>query len=414
MQEIDLSTRLRMIADQIIYKMRDFMSPDAKPPIDKLLDLIFETAIKSNATDIHIEPRKDDIKFRYRIDGELCTLHKPLDKRIQSVLSNKTKILASMDTTKRFIPLDGHFDYEFEDKTIDIRVSSMPTKYDESFVIRLMDANDKLKRIDELGINKEIEGIFKKIIHMSNGMFIVTGPMNSGKSTSLYAALRELNDDTLNIMTVEDPIEQLIDGINQTETNERVKLDFASSLRAMLRMDCNVIMVGEIRDVETAQIAIRAALTGHLILTTLHAKDSCSAIFRLLEMNVEPYLLAATLNGVMSQRLVRKLCPHCKQSYEVDENSIEAQILGDKFSRGTKLYKPVGCEKCRNSGFKGRFAIHEILVIDEDFRRMILKFDDVDDLRKLSAKKKNLTMLDDGIQKAIEGLTTINEVQRVL
>ena len=277
-----------------------------------------------------------------------------------------------------------------------------------------MDVSEKLKNIDELGMSVKTEKIFRKLIHSPSGMFIVTGPMNSGKSTSLYAALRTLNTGEQHIMTLEDPIEQFVDGINQMEVIEKTGLSFANGLRSMLRMDCNIIMVGEARDTETAQIAVRAALTGHLILTTLHAKDSCSAIFRLLEMGVEPYLLAATLTGVMSQRLVRRICPYCKQGYELTPDSIEAKILDQHFKAGMILYKGVGCEHCRHTGFNGRIAIHEILEVDEKIRKLILNFDDVESLRRVAIAENFTNMFEDGLQKVIAGLTTINEIRRVL
>ena len=322
--------------------------------------------------------------------------------------------MSDMDTTKYQVPLDGHIDYDYNGRKIDMRVASIPIKYGETVVIRLMDVSEKLKNIDELGMSENTEKTFRKLINAPSGMFIVTGPMNSGKSTSLYAALRQLNTGDQHIMTLEDPIEQLVDGVNQMEVIERTGLSFASGLRSMLRMDCNIIMVGEARDTETAQIAVRAALTGHLILTTLHAKDSCSAIFRLLEMNVEPYLLAATLTGVMSQRLVRRICPHCRQSYELNANSIEAKLLGKYYKNGLKLYKGIGCNHCRHTGFSGRIAIHEILEIDEEIRKLILNFNDVEVLRRMAISKNFTTMFDDGLQKVIAGLTTIEEIQRVL
>ena len=410
----NLDDTIFKLSRQVIYNISHSVQTFENAPIVRLVNLIVNTAAESQATDIHIEPQKNNLRIRYRLDGDLCELHKPLDSAIIPTFTARLKIMAGMDTTKHFIPLDGHIDFDFNGKKIDMRVASIPIKYGENLVIRLMDVGEKLKNISELGMNEETEKIFRRLINLSSGMFIVTGPMNSGKSTSLYAALRERNTGEQHIMTLEDPIEQFVDGINQMEVNEKVGLNFSSGLRSMLRMDCNIIMVGEARDNETAQIAIRAALTGHLILTTLHAKDSCSAIFRLLEMNVEPYLLAATLNGVMSQRLVRKICPHCRQSYEVDKNSIDAEIFGKYFKEGMKIYKGVGCEKCRHTGFSGRIAIHEILQIDEDFRKIILNFNDVDDIRRLALSKKFVTMFDDGLQKVAAGLTTINELQRVL
>ena len=414
MERDKLDDSLQKLTRQIIHNISRTSQNLDNSPIVRLINLILTTAVEEQATDIHIEPQRENLRIRYRLDGVLCELHKPLDAAITQTLIARIKIMSAMDTTKYQTPLDGHIDFDYKGRKIDMRVASIPIKYGETVVIRLMDVSEKLKNIDELGMSKNTEKIFRELIHAPSGMFIVTGPMNSGKSTSLYAALRQLNTGEQHIMTLEDPIEQLVDGVNQMEVIERTGLSFASGLRSMLRMDCNVIMVGEARDTETAQIAVRAALTGHLILTTLHAKDSCSAIFRLLEMNVEPYLLAATLTGVMSQRLVRRICPHCRQSYELNANSIEAKILGKYYKNGLTLYKGMGCNHCRHTGFSGRIAIHEILEIDEEIRKLILNLNDVEALRRMAISKNFTTMFDDGLQKVIAGLTTIEEIQRVL
>lgn len=414
MEQKELDDTLQRLSKQIIHNINRTSQNLDNSPIVKLINLILTQAIESMATDIHIEPQRDNLRIRYRLDGVLCELHKSLDVSISQMMIARLKIMSDMDTTKHHVPLDGHIDYDYNGRKIDMRVASIPIKYGETIVIRLMDVSERLKNIAELGMSDKTEKIFRKLIHSPSGMFIVTGPMNSGKSTSLYAALRELNTGEQHIMTLEDPIEQFVDGINQMEVIEKTGLTFASGLRSMLRMDCNIIMVGEARDTETAQIAIRAALTGHLILTTLHAKDSCSAIFRLLEMNVEPYLLAATLTGVMSQRLVRRICPHCKQSYDPKADSIEAKILGPHYKAGMSLYKGVGCNHCRHTGFSGRIAIHEILEVNEDIRKLILNFEDVEDLRRVALAGNFTTMFEDGLQKVVEGLTTINELKRVL
>ena len=414
METKELDSTLQKLSRQIIHNINRTSQNLDNSPIVKLINLILNQAIESEATDIHIEPQKNNLRIRYRLDGVLCELHQPLDAAITQMMTARLKIMSDMDTTKHQVPLDGHIDYDYNGRKIDMRVASIPIKYGENIVIRLMDVSEKLKNIDELGMSEHTEKIYRRLIHSPSGMFIVTGPMNSGKSTSLYAALRELNTGEQHIMTLEDPIEQFVDGVNQMEVFEKTGLTFASGLRSMLRMDCNIIMVGEARDTETAQIAIRAALTGHLILTTLHAKDSCSAIFRLLEMDVEPYLLAATLTGVMSQRLVRRICPHCKQSYEIAADSIEAKILGQHYKNGMLLYKGVGCSHCRHTGFSGRIAIHEILEVNEAIRKLILNFEDVEDLRRAALAGNFISMFEDGLQKVVEGLTTINEIQRVL
>ena len=414
METKEIENLFQRLTRQILHNMNRANQGLGNSPIIQLINLILDQAIEKQATDIHIEPQRENLRVRYRIDGILMELYKPLDAALTQTLIARMKIMSDMDTTKYQTPLDGHIDYEYNNRKIDMRVASIPIKYGEAIVIRLMDVNENLKNISELGMSEHTEKIYRKLIHSPSGMFIVTGPMNSGKSTSLYAALRELNTGEQHIMTLEDPIEQFVDGINQMEVIEKTGLTFASGLRSMLRMDCNIIMVGEARDTETAQIAIRAALTGHLILTTLHAKDSCSAIFRLLEMDVEPYLLAATLTGVMSQRLVRRICPHCKQSYEPTSDSIEAKLLGKYFKNGMKLYKGSGCEHCRHTGFSGRIAIHEILEIDDKIRKLILNFNDVDDLRRTAIEGNFITMFDDGLQKVVKGFTTVNELQRVL
>lgn len=306
-----------------------------------------------------------------------------------------------MDTTAAFSPLDGAIRRE----NTEMRVASMPSYGAESLTIRLLDASKNLHRLGELGFTPENEKIFREIISSPSGMIILTGPMNSGKSTTLYAALRELNQPSRSIMTLEDPIEQKIDGISQVQVNEKAGLTFAAGLRAMLRMDCNCLMVGESRDAETSQIAVRAALTGHLIFTTLHAGNSCSAVFRMIEMGVEPYLLASVLKCVVAQRLVRRLCPKCKKIS--DSNETEFKILGAE-----KIFKPVGCEHCGGTGFFGRIALHEILLVEKNLRDLILNSRDLDKIRATALENGLKTLTRDGLEKILEGLTTLEEVQK--
>lgn len=370
--------------------------------IARLVDLILNYAVKMRASDLHIEPFQNSIRVRYRIDGHLHELHDPLPINIASPFASRIKILAKMDTTTVFSPLDGAI--KFGD--VEMRVASMPSSNGESLTIRLLDIAQNLQNISDLGFTSENEKIFSKMVSETSGMIILTGPMNSGKSTTLYAALRELNKPSRSIMTLEDPIEQHIEGVTQIQVNEKVGLTFASGLRAMLRMDCNCIMVGEARDAETSQIAIRSALTGHLIFTTLHAGDSCSAVFRLIEMGVEPYLLASTLKGIVAQRLVRRLCD-CKK--EIATNEVEKKILGVE-----KIFKLAGCEKCNGTGFYGRIALHEILQVDKVIRELILKSRDLDKIRETALKRGLKTLLSDGLEKIREGLTTLEEVQAAL
>ena len=344
--------------------------------ISDLVDFIFKTAIDLKSSDVHFEPIENFLRIRYRIDGKLVELHEKIPRRIQSDIISRVKILAKIDTSEVHSPLDGQIRFD----QIDIRVASIPTHFGDLIVCRILDSSIQLKTIDELGMNSETEKIFRKLIHSQNGLFVVVGAMGTGKSTTLHAALRELNSPEIHIATLEDPIEQIIDGIDQTEIQGEI--DFATGLRALLRMDCNCLMVGEMRDEETARIAVRAALTGHLVLTTLHAADSFTAITRLIEMGVEPYLLAATLIGTMSQKLVRKICPDCHG---------------------------VGCDSCRGTGFSGRIGIYEILPIDSELRDAIKNFRDEDQIRSIVSNFKS--MREDGLEKVRNGLTTLDEIE---
>ncbi|MBQ3451281.1 MAG: type II/IV secretion system protein [Selenomonadaceae bacterium] len=368
---------------KLIHRERHNFAGSSSRAIVELVNLLFDFAIKIRASDLHIEPYEKSLRVRYRIDGQLQELHQPLPLHLADALTSRIKILAHMDTTAAFLPLDGAIQFG----NVEMRVASMPSFGAESLTIRLLDTTLELHNLKDLGFTAANEKIFRQIINSATGMIILTGPMNSGKSTTLYAALRELNQPTRSIMTLEDPIEQHVEGISQVQVNEKTDLTFAAGLRAMLRMDCNVLMVGEARDAETSKIAIRAALTGHLIFTTLHANDSCSAVFRMLEMGVEPYLLAATLNGVVAQRLVRRICPHCQAK---------------------------GCEHCRGTGYSGRIALHEILRVDKNLRNMILNSRDLDAIKTSALDAGLKTLVDDALEKVRAGLTTLEEVRRVL
>ena len=384
----DFNEQLR----KLIHMERHKFADNSSRAIVELVNLLFDFAIKMRASDLHIEPFENSLRIRYRIDGQLQEPHQPLPMHLAAPLTLRIKILAHMDTTAAFTPLDGAIQFG----NVEMRVATMPSFGAESLTIRLLDSALELHNLKDLGFTVTNEKIFRQMINSASGMIILTGPMNSGKSTTLYAALRELNQPTRSIMTLEDPIEQHVEGISQVQVNEKTGLTFAAGLRAMLRMDCNVLMVGEARDAETSQIAVRAALTGHLIFTTLHASDSCNAVFRMLEMGVEPYLLAATLKGVVAQRLVRRLCPHCKK------------ILAD----GT--FEAVGCEHCRGTGYSGRIALHEILCVDKNFRNLILNSRDLDEIKNSALEAGLKTLADDALEKVHEGLTTLDEVRRVL
>lgn len=368
---------------KLILRERHNFAGSSSRAIVELVNLLFDFAIKIRASDMHIEPFDKALRVRYRVDGQLQEFHQPLPLSLADALTSRIKILARMDTTAAFLPLDGAIKFG----NVEMRVASMPSFGAESLTIRLLDSSLELHSLKDLGFTATNEKTFRRMIDAAAGMVILTGPMNSGKSTTLYAALRELNQPTRSIMTLEDPIEQHVEGVSQVQVNEKTGLTFAAGLRAMLRMDCNVLMVGEARDAETSKIAVRAALTGHLIFTTLHANDSCSALFRMLEMGVEPYLLAATLNGVVAQRLVRRVCPRCQAS---------------------------GCEHCRGTGYSGRIALHEILCVDKDLRNLILNSRDLDEIKACALESGLKTLADDALEKVHAGLTTLNEVRRVL
>ena len=370
--------------------------------IVQIVDLLFNFAVKIRASDIHFEPIENFLRVRYRIDGYLQELHEPLPMKFANSVIARIKILAKMDTTAIFSPLDGAIKFG----EVEMRVASIPSIGAETVTIRLLNTSENLQKISDLGFTSENEKIFRKIISQTSGMVILTGPMNSGKSTTLYAALREINQPTKSIMTLEDPIEQHIEGVSQIQVNEKVGLTFATGLRAMLRMDCNCLMVGESRDAETSQIAVRAALTGHLIFTTLHAGDSCSAVFRMIEMGVEPYLLASTLKCVVAQRLVRRLCD-CKKKFPTDE--VEKKILGAE-----EIFKPIGCEKCGGTGYFGRIALQEILVVDKILRELILNSRSLDEIFEAALEGGLKTLLADGVEKVQAGLTTLEEIQIIL
>ena len=395
----DFNEQLR----RLIHMERHNFAGSSSRAIVELVNLLFNFATKIKASDLHLEPFEKSLRVRYRIDGQLQELHQPLPLNLADALTARIKILAHMDTTAAFLPLDGAIRFG----NVEMRVASMPSFGAESLTIRLLDSSLELHRLSDLGFTAANEKIFRQMIDTAAGMIILTGPMNSGKSTTLYAALRELNQPSRSIMTLEDPIEQHVEGISQVQVNEKTGLTFAAGLRAMLRMDCNVLMVGEARDADTSKIAVRAALTGHLIFTTLHANDSCSAVFRMLEMGVEPYLLAATLNGVVAQRLVRRLCPHCKKICAA--NDLERKATG-----ANELYKAVGCPECRGTGYSGRIALHEILRVDKNLRSLILNSRDLDEIRTCALESGLKTLTDDALEKVREGLTTLDELRRVI
>jgi type IV pilus assembly protein PilB len=379
-------------------------------PIIKFVNYLISNAIHEGASDIHIEPKDKSTKIRYRIDGVLFEATRSPLKMHPAVVS-RIKIMSNLDISERRLPQDGKVAVIVGGRGIDLRVSILPTSHGEKVVIRVLDSNSVMRGLEQLGMEAEVMDIFHKQIAMPHGILLVTGPTGSGKSTTLYSALCQMDSEKLNISTVEDPVEYELDFCNQVQVNDKIGLDFASALRSLLRQDPDIMMIGEIRDNETARIAVQAALTGHLVLSTLHTNDAASSITRLVDIGIDPYLIAASVNAVLAQRLVRKICPECKQIYQLPENIHsylkKTDIKPEQFFHGT------GCDNCRNSGYIGRIGIYELLVIDEEFREMINKDPSVTNMRRAFHESNRASLFDDGIKKVKQGLTTIEEVLRV-
>ncbi|QXM07473.1 GspE/PulE family protein [Crassaminicella indica] len=377
-------------------------------PVVRLVNSIIRQAVKAKASDIHIEPFESNVRVRFRIDGELQEIISP-EKSTHSAIVTRIKIMGKMNIAEKRIPQDGRFETTVDGKEIDMRISTLPTVYGEKIVIRLLDRSSFLMSKNQLGFSEKNLEIFDKIIKSPNGIILVTGPTGSGKTTTLYTILRELNQINKNIITVEDPVEYSLNGINQVQVNTKANLTFANALRSILRQDPDIIMIGEIRDSETAQIAVRAAITGHLVLSTMHTNDSPSTVARLMDMGIAPYLVSSSVIGVISQRLVRKICPECKQSYV--PNEIEKKILN--ISDETLLYKGKGCNYCNGSGYKGRTAIHEIMLVNKDLRLHIDKGESIDILRQSAINQGMIPLKENSFKLVLEGITTVDELNRV-
>ena len=377
-------------------------------PIVKLINSIIEQAMRGKASDIHIEPSNNDIRVRFRIDGDLKEIM-TLPKSNLSAIVTRVKIIGRMDIAEKRIPQDGRVEMKFNDNEIDLRISTLPTVYGEKIVIRILDKSNFNFTKEGLGFSKENLDKLNKMIAQPYGMLLVTGPTGSGKSTTLYTILRELNVQTKNVITVEDPVEYKLKGINQIQVNVKAGLTFAAGLRSILRQDPDTIMIGEIRDSETAEIAVRAAITGHLVLSTLHTNDSPSTIARLIDMGLEPYLVSSAVIGIISQRLVKLLCPKCKEKYEASDS--EKRILGINGEKDAILYKPVGCNSC-NNGYRGRAAVHEVMLVNENIRRLINKGANTDDIRRSALEDGMSTLLQSAADLALKGDTSFEEIMR--
>ena len=385
----------------------------SEAPVIKMVNHLINQAVESGASDIHIEPFEAMLKVRYRIDGLLREVDAPPTRSTAAVIS-RIKIMANLNIAERRLAQDGRFKVRVRGKEIDLRISTVPTMYGESVVMRLLHRDDVALNFRALGFSPELETRILDILAQPHGILLVTGPTGSGKSTTLYAALRHLNTPERKILTVEDPVEYNIEGINQMQVKPQIGLTFSNALRSIVRQDPDVIMIGEMRDKETAAIAVQSALTGHLVLSTLHTNDAAGSITRLLDMGVEDYLLTSTVNAVLGQRLVRSLCHHCREAYTpTDELVLRLGLRRYAGDGPVTLYQAVGCEHCGHSGYRGRNAIVELLVMTDAIRQLVLKHCDAGEITRVAAKAGMLSMLDDGLRKAMAGETTIEEVRRV-
>ncbi|MGA2581676.1 MAG: ATPase, T2SS/T4P/T4SS family [Tepidisphaeraceae bacterium] len=380
-------------------------------PVKKLINLVLLQAIKDKASDIHFEPFEGEFKMRYRIDGVLYEMMPP-PAHIAPAISSRIKVMANLDIAERRMPQDGRIELSVNNMPIDLRVSVLPTMFGESVVMRVLDRGNVSLDLDKLGMREEDLNAIRQLIHKPNGIVLVTGPTGSGKTTTLYSALRELNDISSKLITAEDPVEYDIDGIIQCQIKPDIELTFGRILRAMLRQDPDTILVGEVRDKETAEIAVQASLTGHLVFTTLHTNDAPSAIARLLDLGMEPFLVTATMEGVIAQRLIRKICNLCKTEYKpTEEQLMELELRADDVA-GKTFYYGKGCSVCNNTGYKGRMGLYEIMTLDDDIKDMIIQHASTQQLR-LEAKKRGMrTLRQCGLMAIYDGVTSIEEVVR--
>ena len=402
-----------------IEEKGDLLDETSDAPIIKLLNLLLSGAVKDRASDIHIEPYQGNVRVRYRIDGILYDILS-LPRKIHSPLVSRVKIMASLNIAEKRLPQDGRIEIKIADRSVDIRVSTIPTSFGERVVLRLLDKTSSVLRLSDLGMDEQKVGIFNILIKSPYGIVLVTGPTGSGKTTTLYAALSTINSPEVNIITIEDPVEYQIEGIGQIQVNPKIDLTFAQGLRSIVRQDPDVILIGEVRDRETAEIAIQSSLTGHLVFSTLHTNDASSAVTRLIDMGIEPYLVTSSVIAIIAQRLVRVLCPKCKEAYIPDEESLvnlgidrKAKPNINKNRAETVFYRRTGCAACMNTGYRGRTAIFEVLILDDAMKRMILKTSDSNQIQDEAVRRGMATLLADGAKKVLEGTTTIEEVFRV-
>jgi len=417
-----------------IEETGDLLDDTSDAPVIKLVNLMFSQAVRAGASDIHIEPFKSRVAIRQRVDGILYDMFTP-PSHIQAALVSRIKVMAKLNIAEKRLPQDGRTEIRIADKNVDVRVSTLPTAFGERVVLRLLDKSSVLLKLTDLGMTQERLKTFNRLIHAAHGIILVTGPTGSGKTTTLYAALSTINNTDINIITVEDPIEYQMEGIGQVQVNPKINLTFANGLRSIVRQDPDVILVGEIRDLETAEIAIQAALTGHLVFSTLHTNDSSSAVTRLIDMGIEPFLVTSSVNAILAQRLVRRLCKTCREPIEPDLEALQsigltmesleiendlAEILNKQSidqtmlsAEGRTIYQNKGCPDCQQTGYKGREGIFELLLMNDDTKTTILRTSDANAIKKTGVQHGMITLRQDGARKVLEGITTIEEVFRV-
>jgi general secretion pathway protein E len=385
----------------------------SEAPVIRMVNLIMQRAVESRASDIHVEPFEQALKVRFRIDGVLRDVEAPPVRSTAAVIS-RIKIMAKLNIAERRLPQDGRIKLQVQGKELDLRVSTVPTMYGESVVIRLLHKESITFDFGTLGFEGAVLRRFLEILELPHGIILITGPTGSGKSTTLYTALHKINTPSRKIITVEDPVEYQLEGVNQIQVKPQIGLNFASALRSIMRQDPDVIMIGEMRDLETARIAVQSALTGHMVLSTLHTNDAAGGVTRLMDMGLEDYLITSTVNGILGQRLVRRLCQHCREPHPALEEVAEEMGLR-RFQRDGEvvLYRPVGCEQCGGTGFRGRLAILEFLVMSDEVRRLVMSHAQARQIEEVALREGMHTMYDDGVRKALMGLTTVEEVLRV-
>lgn len=384
-------------------------SGDDDAPVIKLVNTLLFRAVKEKASDIHLEPYEKDMVVRFRIDGLLFDIFRP-PKKLQNAITSRIKVMGNLNIAEKRLPQDGRIPLKLAGKDIDVRLSTVPTAFGERIVLRLQDRSNVLLELEQLGFNQKSLATINGLLQNTYGIILVTGPTGSGKSTTLYACLSKINSVDRNIITVEDPVEQRIHGIGQIQVNSKIGLTFANGLRSILRQDPDIIMIGEIRDLETAEIAINASLTGHLVLSTIHTNDSAGVFPRLIDMGCEPFLIATSLLGVIAQRLVRLLCPHCKEAYVPSDVELASLEIPREKLKNNQVYRAVGCSECNQKGYLGRTNIQELLMVTEDIRSLIMKREDSGSIKKAAILAGMETMRDHGVQKVISGVTTIEEV----